>query len=218
MGTLPAFLLRDTAVIEPYVGPGAVYGTAQTAKAHVQETRKVVRKDDGTHADATLNVFLRLGPTCPVGSKITVRGTVCTVVTVDVNDTQGLPTPDHLDVWVERCDFLPTASLDLIRGTTGRNAFHDIIASTTLIAEALPAHVIETKQARPGPENQRATVVETYTIRLRPGVDVQEGDRLIDSARGCTYVVQTVVWSPSPLADGDDVRVTARRVTPTSTA
>lgn len=213
MGTLPGFLLRDTVTVEPYVGPGAVYGVAQTVRAHVQETRKIVAKGDDTVADAGFNVFLRLGPSVPVGSKINVRGTICSVVANDVNDTQGLPTPDHLDLWCERYDFLPTAYLDIVRGTPSRNAYHDLIASTTTVATAVPAHVIETRQARPGPENQRTTVVETYTIRLRPGTDVREGDRLTDSARGATYVVQSIVWAPSPLTPADDVRVTARRVT-----
>ena len=216
MGTLPGFLLRDTVTVEPYVGPGAVYGAVQTARAHVQEGRKLV-KPDGVASEATINVFLRLGPPCPVGSRVTVRDTVCTAITVDVNDTRGLATPDHLDVWCERADFLPTVSLDLIRGTTGRNAFSDLIASTTIIASALPAHVIETRQSRPGPEGQRSGVVETYTIRLRPGTDVREGDRLADTLRAITYVVQSVIWAPSPLTPADDVRVTARRVTPTST-
>lgn len=217
MGTLPGFLLRDTVTVEPYVGPGATYGTAQSVRAHVQETRKVVRQDDGTAADAGFNVFLRLGPTCPVGSRLTVRGTVCTVASVDVHDTNGLPTPDHLDVWCERADFLPTASLDIVRGSPARNAFHDLIASTVTVASSVPAHVIETRETRPGPENGRTTVVESYTIRFRPGVDIREGDRLVDSDNGCTYVAQTVVWSPSPLTPGDDVRVTARRVTAYST-
>lgn len=216
MGTLPGFLLRDTVTIAPYVGPGAVYGTAQTARAHVQEGRKLV-KSEGVAAEATINVFLRLGPTCPVGSRVTVRGTVCSAVTVDVNDTKGLPTPDHLDVWCERADFLPTAYLDIIRGQPTRNAFADLIASTVAVATAVPAHVIETREQRPGPENSRTTVVETYTIRLRPGTDVREGDRLTDSARGATYTVQTVVSSPSPLTPADDIRVTARRVTAYST-
>lgn len=218
MAALPSFLLRDSVTVEPLVGPGATYGPSVTVRGHVQEGRKLTRNQtDGTTAEAVINVFLRVGPTLPVGSRITIRGTRLTAVTVDVNDGRGLPTPDHLDVWCELAEFVPTASLTLTRLGVSTDALGDETATTVLAVAGLPAHVLETKQDRPGPENARTTVVETYTIRLRPGTDIREDDRLTDTASGAVYEVRSVNVDPGELYPGCDVRVVARRIVPHST-
>lgn len=217
---IPGFLLRETASVEPWTGPG-VFGPASTRRVHVQEDRALVTNDDGTVSEATLALFLGPGISIPVGSRVTTRGDAYTAVQVQDNHTRGLaPVLDHIEVRLELAAFLPTTTMTLTRGTSGVDEYGDPIDSTTAVAEGLDAHVIEQRETRFDPASQRTGVVEEYTIRLRATVDVREGDHLTDATTGRSYIVTGVAQNHTvtgPERGTDDVRVLARRVAPTST-
>lgn len=91
----------------------------------------------------------------------------------------------------------------------------DPAGSNTLIAAGLPAAVAEDRQRSYLASEQRGGVVEYLTVRFRPGVDVREGDRLIDPA-GRAYAVEAVS-NPPGLVGRADVRTTCTKVGATST-
>lgn len=219
MSTLPGFLLRDLVTVEPYLGVGPTFGSATGVQGHVQEGRKLLR-DQGVTSETTMRVWLRGHVAVPVGSRVTARDLVCTAVRVDVHTGLGLGTPDHLDVWCERTVFLPTTTLTQLRGEPTVDRFGDKITADTVIASGLPAHILEDTQERYDPAARRGGVIETFTIRLRAGVDVREGDRLRDDqVPARVYRVTSVVdahSSTGPALGSDDVRVTAHRIGATS--
>lgn len=216
---LPGFLLTETITVEPYTGVGPVYGSARTVRAHVQEGRKLVKAEGGYTAEVTSNVFIRPTLDVPAGSRLTVRGRAMTAVAVHVNIGLGLPVPEHLDMWCEVCEFMPATTITVRRGTPTVDEFGDRVDSTTVVAAGLPALLVETDETSYRPNDQRAGVVEQFTIRLRSTADIREGDRLADDRTGRVYVAQSVVYPFSavgPATGADDVRVVARRVAATS--
>ncbi|WP_433426346.1 hypothetical protein ACQP1V_42710 (plasmid) [Microtetraspora malaysiensis] len=99
--TLPAWLMRHTAVIEPFEGDGAygaVYGDPVTARCLVDDERRMVRDAQGTEVVSDTTVFFPPGTVCPEGSRVTVNGRTTTVITSFSRDGGGLPTPDHVEV------------------------------------------------------------------------------------------------------------------------
>lgn len=230
MRTLPDMLLGDEVTVEPYTGidaDGPTYSAANTVWAHVQEGRKLVRSQDtGVTSEARYNVFLRLAPTTqgvaafPVGSRLTIRGQEATAVSVDVHNHATLPVPSHIEAWCELAAFLPTTTVTILRGSPTTDSFGDLAPSTTEVATTLPAHVIEDRQTRYRPAEERGGVVETYTIRLRSTADVREGDRVEDDHTGRIYLVQSVVKQHTSVGSalGDlDLRLVCTRVAATST-
>lgn len=219
MGTLPGFLLTETVTVEPYTGVGPTFGTAATYRAHVQECRKLIHGKDGAFVGETCSeVFLRLGPSIPVGSRVTVRGLECTAIQVDVHDTNGLPVPEHLDVLCELSEFLPTTTVTVTRGEPTTDAYGDKVDNTTQVAADLPASFVEDRQQRWEPVERRGGTVETFGVRLRSTARILEGDRLTD-ANGLVFQVVGVAYPPTatgPALGADDVRLTVRRVSATS--
>lgn len=219
-GTLPRFLLRDSIQVAPWQSAGT-FGTAGTWRAHVQETHKLLRNASGdVAAVADLRTFLRLGVTVPLGSRGSIRGRAATAVRVDIHDTRGLPTPDHLDVWWELVDFTATTTVTIRRRTegSGLDEFGDPADTWTDVASGLEAAFVEDKQKTYESREMRRGVVETYSVRLRADAPVLEGDQLVD-ADGEAFVVITVVRQDTgvgPELGGNDARVTVRRVAATS--
>ena len=86
--------------------------------------------------------------------------------------------------------------------------------SNVTVADGLPASVAEDRQRSYAAQEQRGGVVEYMTVRFRPGVDVREGDRLLDSA-GQAYLVEAVSTPPG-LVGRADVRTTCTKVAATT--
>lgn len=216
---LPGFLLTEKVLVARFT-PGPAWAAPVTKRAHVQEGRKLVTDDNGTTAQASLNVFLRPDLDVTVGSQLTVRGQACTAVSVDVNTTKGLASQvDHYDVWCELNTLLPSTTVTVTRGAPTLDDYGDPVDSTTVVATNLPAQVIETRSDRKDRADQRGGVVEQVTIRLTAGTVIYEGDRLTDNTTGAVYQAVGVTYPPRPAgtATGDtDVRVNARRVAATS--
>lgn len=113
--------------------------------------------------------------------------------------------------------FIATTRVDLRRTTTPDvDAWGEPVDADTTVATGLPAAISEDRQRSYLASGQREGVVDYYTIRLRPGVDVREGDRLVDAA-GTTYEAQSVSTQPA-VYGRSDVRVSAIRTGATSQA
>lgn len=115
--------------------------------------------------------------------------------------------------------FIPSTTVTVQRGA-GVDAFGDPVDLTTVTATGVPALITEgsmvsnstrPKQITYKPADQRETVIENYTIRLRPTADVLEQDRLVDERNGITYLVVDV-FNTQSVVGMSDVRVLALRV------
>lgn len=114
--------------------------------------------------------------------------------------------------------FIPSTRVTVQRGVLVANEFGDELPATTAVATGVPAAITEGLATSTAPNNQityqpvdmRGGVLETFTVRLRPGTDVTEDDRLVDERTGATYQVRAV-YSPHPLVGLVDVRVVAVR-------
>lgn len=102
MTTLPKWLLRQSAIIEAYLGEGPDgprYGEAVTVACYVENKARVTRAADGTQVTSTATLYARLGPSAPPQSRVTLPdGRVTTVMQPWPATTGGLPTPDHLEL------------------------------------------------------------------------------------------------------------------------
>lgn len=115
--------------------------------------------------------------------------------------------------------FIPSTRVTIQRGELALSAYGDELPATTAIATGVPAAVVETTSSGTAASNSQVTyqptdgrggVVEQFTVRLRPGTDVVEDDRLLDERTGAVYQVRSVYGAHS-LVGLADVRVTAVR-------
>lgn len=107
--------------------------------------------------------------------------------------------------------FLPSTRVTVTRSAGAVDAWGDQTAAVMdTVATAVPAAVVERRQRTYQGTEARGGVVETFTVRLRPGTDVREGDRLT-TTDGRVFVVD-VVSTPDPVIGLTDVRVEARRI------
>lgn len=104
--------------------------------------------------------------------------------------------------------FIPNVRVDVLRGVD-TDAWGDETDTSTVIAARVPACITEQSQRSFLPAESRGGVVQTYTVRLRPGTDVQEGDRLA-TLGGTVYTVDEVS-SPASIVGLVDVRTVCRR-------
>jgi hypothetical protein len=104
VGAVPSWLLRHTAVIEPFDGSGPagpIYGPPVTVKCFHDAQVKLIRTGTGTELVAVTLLIAPLGTVCPAGSRVTVNGKRSTVFAALRRDGGGLPTPDHLEVQLQ---------------------------------------------------------------------------------------------------------------------
>ena len=108
--------------------------------------------------------------------------------------------------------FIPTARVRIERLTAaGVDQYGDETATNTIVASGVPVTITEIKQRSYQSTESRGGQVEEFTVRFRPAVTVQEGDRLVNQVTGEAYRVQTVRHSPGVVGLAD-VRVTAVQV------
>lgn len=113
--------------------------------------------------------------------------------------------------------FLPSSTVTVLRGVSTDAYGDEADDNDTAIAERLPVLITEKRQRSYQPAEGRGGTAETFMIRLRPGVDVVEGDRLRDEHTSAIYQVREVS-NPSPVIGLVDVRVTAVRISAQSQA
>jgi hypothetical protein len=107
--------------------------------------------------------------------------------------------------------FVPTTLLSVYRDVDVDEFDDPIDDSIVIEASDLPAVVTEKSQRTFLPAEQRLGMIERYIIRLRPGTDVREGDRLRDQFTNTWYQIQEVINVPL-IVGAPDVRVTATRI------
>jgi len=94
--------LGQDVTVEPYQGAGPfgpVYGPPRTVRALVDNRRRRVLSSDGTEVLAETTLRMRLGETCPVGSRVTLPdGRRVQVLTSAEHDGRSLPVPSHREV------------------------------------------------------------------------------------------------------------------------
>lgn len=102
MGVIPGFLLRHRVTIEPYLGDsgyGPRYGPPAVVRAFVTEKIRTVRDERGEEVVASTTLYMLPGQECPPESRVTApSGRTASVITSDLHDGGGLPTPDHREV------------------------------------------------------------------------------------------------------------------------
>ncbi|MBB4915094.1 hypothetical protein [Streptosporangium saharense] len=101
MTVLPDWLLRHTAVVEPFEGDsayGPVYGAPVTVRCLADDERRRVRDSKGDEVVSEITLYMEPGVRCPAGSQVTVNGRTTTVIAFRIRDAGGLPTPDHVEV------------------------------------------------------------------------------------------------------------------------
>jgi len=84
-------------------------------------------------------------------------------------------------------------------------------AMTTPVLTSQPCALVESLQRTTNPSAGDEAFIETCTLRFRPGTDVREGDRAVDTTTGYIYLVDTVS-RPLPFAQRVDVRCSATRL------
>jgi hypothetical protein len=101
MATIPGWLLRHTATVEPFIGEGPfgpAYGAAVAVRCFADDKQRLVRDKEGSEVVSQTTLYMPLDTTCPAGSRVTVNGRTTTVIAALRRDGGGLPTPDHLEV------------------------------------------------------------------------------------------------------------------------
>lgn len=113
--------------------------------------------------------------------------------------------------------FIPTTRVTIERAEEAPDDWGDVRPSTTDYLTGIPAAIVEGVSATGSrgqvtfqPVNGRGGVVEEFTVRLRPGTDVTENDRLRDERTGAVYQVKAV-FTPQSVVGFADVRVIAVR-------
>lgn len=111
--------------------------------------------------------------------------------------------------------FLPTTKVTIKRGTE-LDDFGDEADGNTVVASGVLC-AVSTESTGSGdqrsyrPSEGRTGVIETFTLRFRPNVVIEEQDRVIDERQGLTYQVISV-FNPQSVVGAADVRATAIRV------
>jgi len=101
VGSIPGYLLRHTATIEPYLGAGAhgdLFGPPVTVACFADDKRRRVRSAGGDEVISETTLYCRLDTDAPAGSRVAVNGRTTHVIQALRRDGGGLPTPDHLEV------------------------------------------------------------------------------------------------------------------------
>lgn len=112
--------------------------------------------------------------------------------------------------------FIPTTRVDVLRPGTAVDAWGDPTGAVgDPISSGVPAAVAEDLQRSYLATEQRGGIVEYFTVRLRPGTDVREGDQLRDR-NGLVYQVDAVS-NPPGVVGLTDVRATCSKAAATST-
>jgi len=115
--------------------------------------------------------------------------------------------------------FIPNCTLQIQRGMTTNDFGDEVPDNVTTLISDLMAFVDEKSQRTWLPTEDRLTVEQRYLVLLDSGVDVQEGDTLIDQNspdedKPITYIVREVTTTPG-LAMVGPVTCTAVRVSGT---
>lgn len=103
------------------------------------------------------------------------------------------------------CTILQTSPEDLV------DEFGDPMDNETAAATGVPISILIQSSRQFLPSENRMTVVETITARLRPNVPVNETSRIKDERTGQIYMIEELVAPQDPFGAAS-VRMILRRV------
>lgn len=106
--------------------------------------------------------------------------------------------------------FIPTTLVSILRGEA-TDTYGDPVDADVVIAESVPASIIEQSQDIGQPADSRTTKVRVFAGRIRPQVDTREGDRWRDETDLTIYLVEAVSRPQSPFGAAD-ARCDLRRI------
>ena len=101
--------------------------------------------------------------------------------------------------------------MNVFRGQSTDDYGDPVDANTVPVLTSRPCALVESLQRTTNPSAGNEAFVETVTLRFRPGTDVREGDRAVDTTTGYIYLLDTVS-KPHRLAWAADVRCSATRL------
>lgn len=215
MATLPAFLLRHTARIAPYLTWGS-FGPEADLRCLVTERLSTASTQAGVERVAYVTLWAMPGAAVPEGSRVSMPdGRAGYVSAVARHDGGGLPTPDHTEIAVMIASAYGPArgeTVVLLRRTLlpSRDRYGNDRYSTAQIA--IDGAAVRALSSQEDTRGARDRVTDSIEVILPPGTVVTPVDRL--RVRGLTFEVEGTpdeqVSSVTGVAPG--VRVIARRV------
>jgi hypothetical protein len=119
--------------------------------------------------------------------------------------------------------FRPNTTVSIYRAQSNQDEYGVTSDdNATFAASGVPVAITEgfydsfqTRQEKFLPASQRGTLIEYFTIRFRPGSDIQEGDRVYDERNQIWFQVNSVIYQYA-LVGYSDVRAGATRIANTS--
>lgn len=216
MGSIPAFLLRRTCMVEPYLGAWGAYGSARPMKCTVQAKLSTSTSQAGVVRFATYTVVAQLAEQVPEGSKLTLDDGMAGYAQAVARHTGGgLPTPDHIEIamTVALPAYGPAGAeaVTILRRTkSGQDRFHNARYTTVEVGVYGAVRILESDERDTGSRDQTTDSIE---VILPPGTEVQRIDRL--RIRGLMYEVDGTPEVERDAMSGASagVRVIGRRVT-----
>lgn len=104
-----------------------------------------------------------------------------------------------------------TTTVSIYRGSTTDSYGDDLDDNSTTIASGQIASIIEQSRRAFLPAENRLTVVENATGRVKAGTDITEGDRIKDERSGRWYFVEGLS-NPDTPRGRSDIRLVLRAV------
>jgi hypothetical protein len=101
---IPGILFPHEATVQAPAGEGA-YGPVQADPVTIsclwEDKRRMVRTAEGREVLSSATVIAPPGTDIPAGSLLTRGGRTATVMHVATHDAGGLPTPNHVEVFLQ---------------------------------------------------------------------------------------------------------------------
>ncbi|GAA4082702.1 head-tail adaptor protein [Actinomadura miaoliensis] len=113
--------------------------------------------------------------------------------------------------------FTPTTTVSILRtdpdDPNAVDEYGDPLDTDTPIATGLPASIIQQAVRQFLPSENRLTIIQTHTGRLRGDVDVKPTDRIRDERTGTLYTIEGLVQPQAPFGARAAIRLDLRKIT-----
>lgn len=101
---IPQHLKVHTVTIANYLGAGTygeTWATARSVACWLEESNKIVTNGQGEQEVSTTQVLCDVGDEGPIKSKVTVNGSVRTIISIARHTSGGLTTLDHVELMLK---------------------------------------------------------------------------------------------------------------------
>lgn len=216
MGALPEYLLVHTVTVEPYQGVWGSYGAARTVRCMLQETANSSPAQAGATRANMLSFWTRLGEDVPAGSRIVLPdGRVGYAASATRKYGGGLPTPDHLKVFVYvAADSYGPAFGETVTLMSKAPAYRDRQGNTRYATTAtdVPGCGVRLLSQTEVSQGRSDQTVDTVEVIAPPGTVATAVDMV--RVRGLDYLVDGTPGAVTDSSTGADagVRIVGKRV------